>query len=370
MVISRPIILLLFVAIASCGARQAMANPTPLEPRRLYNAVNRPIPVDVTIDADAESELALFDAATRERLSRVSVEAGAIDLAAMFPVLWTTARPRVLYTQLVVAGEQIGAPLVLRPMLAMPASRDGLTDQLVRAGERGDRARLAAILSLSGSERVLMRYEVSTVEDRDARDLLSGWHLSVAREAVLQTTIGDLRVRPRHDAAPRTAEAFIRFAQGGLFRGSPFHRVVTDDGRGRPFIAQAGDPTGTGFGGAGERVPYEVSSLDHAFGVVSMARLPDDPNSASGQFFICLDDESCAILDGQYAAFAEVIEGAEVLEQLSVLPTTTGFAPGGDPAPHRPLKPPVIERVRVEPSPPLDAWPPRVVPSEPEPIER
>ncbi|MEM8835283.1 MAG: peptidylprolyl isomerase [Planctomycetota bacterium] len=348
----------------------AHAGKASLEPRRVFNAVNRPIPVEVRVQTEAESELALFDAETWERLAMVSVEPGAIDLAAMFPVLWTTVRPRVLYAQLIVGGEQVGSPLVLRPMLTPPAARDGLTDQLVRAAERGDRARLAAILSLSERERVALRYEVSTAEDRESRDLLSGWRLSVAREVILETTLGEVRLRVRHDTAPRTGEAFERFADGGLYRGTPFHRVVTDDGRGRPFIAQAGDPTGTGFGGAGARVPFERSSLEHGFGVVSMARLPDDPNSASGQFFICLDDESCASLDGQYAAFAEVVDGVDVLEQLSVLPTTTGFSPSGEPAPHRPLKPPVIERVRLEPAPPLDAWTPRVEPVVPGPIER
>lgn len=113
------------------------------------------------------------------------------------------------------------------------------------------------------------------------------------------------------DIAPRTSENFISLVEEGFYDGLTFHRVIKD------FMAQGGDPEGTGFGGSDKTIVGEFSSngyennLSHQRGVVSMAR-SGDPDSASSQFFICYDDAS--FLDGDYAAFGKVIDGMEVVD--------------------------------------------------------
>ena len=112
--------------------------------------------------------------------------------------------------------------------------------------------------------------------------------------------------------APKTAANFEKLANEGFYDGTIFHRVIDD------FMAQGGDPTGTGMGGSGTNIRGEFlqngftqNKLSHTRGVVSMARSMD-PNSASSQFFICYGD--CTFLDGQYAAFGKVIEGMETVD--------------------------------------------------------
>ncbi len=114
--------------------------------------------------------------------------------------------------------------------------------------------------------------------------------------------------------APKTVENFEKLVKGGFYDGLTFHRVI--DG----FMAQGGDPMGTGMGGSDENIIGEFSSngfsqntLSHTRGVISMARSMN-PNSASSQFFICYDDAS--FLDGQYAAFGKVIDGMDVVDSF------------------------------------------------------
>ncbi len=112
--------------------------------------------------------------------------------------------------------------------------------------------------------------------------------------------------------APQTVANFTKLIKDGFYDGLTFHRVV--DG----FMAQGGDPEGTGMGGSNKTIKGEFSSngftkntLSHERGVISMAR-SSAPDSASSQFFICYDDAS--FLDGNYAAFGKVIEGMEVVD--------------------------------------------------------
>lgn len=114
--------------------------------------------------------------------------------------------------------------------------------------------------------------------------------------------------------APKTAENFEKLVKQGFYDGLTFHRVI--DG----FMAQGGDPMGTGMGGSDETIVGEFSAngfventLSHQRGVISMARSAN-PNSASSQFFICYDDAS--FLDGQYAAFGKVVEGMETVDDF------------------------------------------------------
>jgi cyclophilin family peptidyl-prolyl cis-trans isomerase len=117
----------------------------------------------------------------------------------------------------------------------------------------------------------------------------------------------------REDKAPITCENFEKLVNSGFYNGVTFHRVVAN------FMAQGGDPEGTGAGGSGENIKGEFSNngvendLKHVRGTVSMARSQDN-DSASSQFFICYRD--CDFLDGNYAAFGEVSQGMEVVEKF------------------------------------------------------
>lgn len=112
--------------------------------------------------------------------------------------------------------------------------------------------------------------------------------------------------------APETVENFKNLVSEGFYDGLTFHRIV--DG----FMAQGGDPEGTGMGGSKKTIKGEFASngfaqntLSHTRGVISMAR-SNAPDSASSQFFICYDDAS--FLDGSYAAFGKVIEGMDTVD--------------------------------------------------------
>lgn len=119
---------------------------------------------------------------------------------------------------------------------------------------------------------------------------------------------GDVVIRLRPDLAPKHVERIAMLANKGFYDGVVFHRVI--DG----FMAQGGDPTGTGSGGSKEPdLPAEFSREPHVRGVCSMART-SNPNSANSQFFICFDDAT--FLDGQYTVWGEVIEGMEHVDAL------------------------------------------------------
>lgn len=125
---------------------------------------------------------------------------------------------------------------------------------------------------------------------------------------IMSLPTGDVRIRFRSDLAPAHVERIGTLANRGFYDGVPFHRVIED------FMAQGGDPTGTGAGGSDEPdLAAEFSDAPHKRGVCSMARTPD-PNSANSQFFICLVD--CGFLDGQYTVWGEVTEGMEHVDAL------------------------------------------------------
>ncbi len=119
---------------------------------------------------------------------------------------------------------------------------------------------------------------------------------------------GDVTIQLRPDLAPLHVERISTLAASGFYDGVVFHRVI--DG----FMAQGGDPTGTGMSGSDlPNVPAEFSREPHVRGVCSMART-SDPNSANSQFFICLDDAT--FLDGQYTVWGVVTEGMEHVDAL------------------------------------------------------
>jgi peptidylprolyl isomerase len=118
---------------------------------------------------------------------------------------------------------------------------------------------------------------------------------------------GDITIKLRPDLAPKHVEQITGLVKDGFYDGLTFHRVI--DG----FMAQGGCPDGTGMGGAKKQIPAEFSKEPHARGVCSMAR-SSNPNSASSQFFICLDDAN--FLDGQYTVWGEVEDGMDMVDAL------------------------------------------------------
>ena len=118
--------------------------------------------------------------------------------------------------------------------------------------------------------------------------------------------------------APNTVNNFISLIQDNFYDGLIFHRVIPG------FMIQGGDPEGTGTGGPGYSIKGEFESngfsneLEHKRGVLSMAR-SQSPDSAGSQFFIIHEDSDH--LDGDYAAFGQVIEGMDVVDEIASVPT-------------------------------------------------
>lgn len=110
------------------------------------------------------------------------------------------------------------------------------------------------------------------------------------------------------DIAPGHVAQLKELAREGFYDGIVFHRVIEG------FMAQTGDPTGTGMGGSNRPdLKAEFSKTPHVRGAVSMAR-SSNPNSANSQFFICFDDAN--FLDGQYTLFGRVVEGMEFVDMI------------------------------------------------------
>ncbi|KTQ88917.1 peptidylprolyl isomerase [Aureimonas ureilytica] len=125
---------------------------------------------------------------------------------------------------------------------------------------------------------------------------------------VLETTKGRVVIKLRPDLAPGHVARVKELAREKFYDGVVFHRVI--DG----FMAQTGDPTGTGTGGSSKPdLKAEFSAEPHKRGTVSAARTAN-PNSANSQFFICF--ERAPWLDRQYSVWGEVIEGMETVDQI------------------------------------------------------
>jgi peptidylprolyl isomerase len=124
---------------------------------------------------------------------------------------------------------------------------------------------------------------------------------------VLETNQGRVVVAMRPELAPRHVERIRELVREGFYDGVVFHRVI--DG----FMAQTGDPTGTGTGGSGVKLKAEFSREPHVRGTVSMAR-SQSPDSGDSQFFICFEDSPW--LNGQYTVWGTVIEGMQNVDKI------------------------------------------------------
>jgi cyclophilin family peptidyl-prolyl cis-trans isomerase len=136
-------------------------------------------------------------------------------------------------------------------------------------------------------------------------------------EAVVETDAGSFRFEFAPAKAPKHVEQFLKLAREGYYNGSGFHRVVANG------IIQGGDPllknpkTSRSLWGSGglNLLPGEYSDLKHERGTVSTIRIPDKENSDGAQFFVCVYPQPA--LDGKFSAFGRVVEGMDVVEQIS-----------------------------------------------------
>jgi cyclophilin family peptidyl-prolyl cis-trans isomerase len=125
--------------------------------------------------------------------------------------------------------------------------------------------------------------------------------------AIMETEKGNLVLELFAKDVPKTVNNFVFLAREGYYDGITFHRVIPG------FMAQGGDPTGTGAGGPGYTFDDEFSKHAHAPGALSMANSGADTNGS--QFFICYTAQHG--LDGRHAVFGQLIEGMDVLESIT-----------------------------------------------------
>ncbi|PCI31743.1 MAG: peptidylprolyl isomerase [Alphaproteobacteria bacterium] len=136
---------------------------------------------------------------------------------------------------------------------------------------------------------------------------------NMARAADLENTLfldlkdGRVTIEMYPDVAPKHVARIKELVRQGFYDGLTFHRVIPG------FMAQGGDPEGTGTGGSGQHIPAEFSDMTHLKGTLSMARATD-PDSADSQFFIVLDVS--AHLDGQYTIWGRVIGGMKYVDRI------------------------------------------------------
>lgn len=294
-----------------------------LQPERTYYGIHRQIPMSVTVPegADGNARIVLHRPKTGESAGEASVAPGRVDLASLFPNLWLNDRPTVLYAQLYVGDEGVGSPVVLQPMLTPPI----YTNAPQQPG-------------MPPQPPVAQRLPVT----------YSGIRAYVEVTPVMVTSQGEIPFRMRPDEAPNTVWNFLQLAEGGFYTDVIFHRIIGPKADRPGFVIQGGDPTGSGSGGPGYFIDLEGSTLPHDFGVLSMARTGIDPNTSSSQVFICLSREGTASLDRSYISFAEAVGGADVIRSLGSVP----IGPGD-----RPIEPPKIIEVRLDPAPPFGTGP-------------
>lgn len=305
------------------------------------------------------------DTGAYELEATASAVVGRVDLATMFPALWTDGKPHLRYAQLFSGDKAVGSPVVLQPMLTPeraelmavrtvtdPASGQTVTVPMLTNDAAQGRA------MFEGEQITMLRAAGRAIPDRQVT--YSGIRTYVEQHVVLDTTLGEIELKMRPDAAPNTVFNFMHLVGGGFYEGIVFHRIVPRARNGAPFVIQVGDPTGGGEGGPGYMIDLENSNLPHAFGVISMARSAD-PDTNGSQVFICLSREGTARLDGQYTSFGQTVRGGDVIQAIAATPVD---------AEGRAEDPPVLRSARLVQAPPVGVGPlPVQEPSAP-PIER
>lgn len=337
-------------AVALAIGLGACAASAQVVPERLYYGAGRQVTVIVTVPEGAAGDvrIELLEAGEGKDMTvgakvvaTAPASAGPVNLATLFPMLWERGDARALYAQLVVGSERIGPPVVLQ-FLYDPE----------RAGMVAGANQFWAIDPRTGSGWIVetntgraqpdgrTRVSVSFMPTRQRT--LSGIRAYTDKLVVFETEAGELTFQLRPDVAPNHAWNFRSLAEGGLYNDTVFHRIIAD------FVIQGGDPTGTGMGGPGHQIALERSSLQHDFGVLSMAR-SNLPDSAGSQFFICLSRDRTHFLDGAYTTFGVAVGGADTILRLGATPP--------EPESDRPAVPPRLSRARLVDAPPFGAGP-------------
>lgn len=185
---------------------------------------------------------------------------------------------------------------------------------------------LASALFLTGCQKnaeLSQSQESTTVSSAAAASLGTRLELETQKEISEYVVLrmkngGDILIKLDAEAAPLTVQNFQKLVEKSFYNGLIFHRIVPG------FVIQGGDPLGTGTGGSEETIQGEFlengyyNPLNHTRGVLSMART-SDPNSASSQFFIVLDNEARNSLNGRYASFGYVLEGMDVVDAIAAV---------------------------------------------------
>lgn len=310
--------------VSAAVALLAAASPSngQITPDRAYFGVNRPIPMRVAVPGGRSGAVAIELLAPGQRgsvdatvVARADAEAGGVDLAGLFPILWTSDAPRVLYAQLVVGDSRVGPAVVLQPLLTPKRAR------------------------LAGNQ-----VQFPDVPGR----VYSGLRAYTDAHIVLDTSEGEIEVALRPDHAPNTVWSIRSLVEGGYYTDIIVHRVVPNV-RGNPFVVQFGDPTGVGSGGPGYFTDLEPSALPHDFGVLSMART-NDPDTNGSQIFICLSRAGTSFLDVNYVSFGQTVRGGDAILRIERTPLEA-------PNSQRPAEPPVVRSARLEPAPPYGNGP-------------
>jgi peptidyl-prolyl cis-trans isomerase B (cyclophilin B) len=301
------------VAMASAAPAPAPPSADALKPSKLWFAPDQPMNVDVKPGGEAQLVLTDFSGRPQEPKGPVDFAADkSVDLRELFQDISITPGTYVLFLVKKAAAKDLEA-----------APADFIGTPLV-IGVRED--------TRPGAPSGVM---VTRIEPM--------------RYAVIHTASGPVTVAFYYDVAPNTADNFLRLASQGFYDGLTFHRIIPG------FVIQGGDPRGDGTGSAGYRIDAEFSIKPHREGVLSMSR-DEDPaerngeamprsqfaNSASSQFFICLDYARTAALDKKYTAFGEVVSGMDAVKKIAATPLA-------DEVTGRPKQRQVMEKVEVKP---------------------
>ena len=172
---------------------------------------------------------------------------------------------------------------------------------------------LLLIMALIIMSFMLVGCDVGEIENNVENNNLVSGDVAMANSGDVIETNGIIKIELYPNVAPESVENFIELANSGFYNGLTFHRTIPG------FMAQGGDPEGTGTGGPDYSIYGEFLSngfentLSHTRGVLSMAR-SEAVNSAGSQFFIMVDNGE--YLNGNYAAFGSVIEGMDVVDEV------------------------------------------------------
>lgn len=285
-----------------------------LTPGREYYGVNRAIPMTIStpINAGGEIEIALYDPDSGDAIQRVAAARGGVDLAGLFPILWSSTTPATLNAQLIVGGTKIGSPVVLIPMLTPRSAEITYSPDVKFKSTRPG-------LRPSAPNGARPKGVLFTPESGRA---FSGIRAYTDRHIVFETSAGEVELALRPDKAPNTCRHILDLVEGGYYTDIKVHRILAPPNSANPFVIQFGDPTGMGNGGPGMMIDLEPSDLPHQFGIVSMART-SDPDTNGSQVFLCLSRAGTQFLDGKYTSFGCTVRGDDTLIALEQTATNT-----------------------------------------------